>query len=179
MEDNFNLKVNGRQPQFQGEWKTTIILWQKEDDLNVFVNERRPQCIFKWKTTSVSYIGVRMWIQSLIIIARPHGKVNISFTIHIKSLNKPESQTQLMLSELSKPKPLLFMINSDLTYKDLFYGPTRVNFNYFQLVYIQQNQFELKWLFQNDNLLFAINLAVFSKRQLLFDINQTCKKVRL
>ena len=39
MEDNLNLKINGRRPQFLGEWKTTSILILMEDDLNYFAKE--------------------------------------------------------------------------------------------------------------------------------------------
>jgi hypothetical protein len=35
MEDDLHFKVNGRQPQFQGKWKTTSISRQMEDNLNL------------------------------------------------------------------------------------------------------------------------------------------------
>ena len=31
MEDNLNILANGRQPQYFGKWKTTLIFWQMED----------------------------------------------------------------------------------------------------------------------------------------------------
>jgi hypothetical protein len=44
MEENFNLFVNGRQPQFVCNWKTTsvfVIRNGMEYDLYIFVNERQ------------------------------------------------------------------------------------------------------------------------------------------
>jgi hypothetical protein len=39
MEDDLNLKVNGRRTQFLGNWKTTSICWQLEDDLHFWQME--------------------------------------------------------------------------------------------------------------------------------------------
>ena len=33
MQDDLNLKENGRKPQFAGSWKMTTICWQMEEDL--------------------------------------------------------------------------------------------------------------------------------------------------
>ena len=44
MDDNLNFKVNIRQPQFQGNWKTTSILRKLENDLN-WLNESQPQLL--------------------------------------------------------------------------------------------------------------------------------------
>ena len=41
MEDNLNVKANGRRPQFKGKWKTTSILRKMEDDLNLKENGRQ------------------------------------------------------------------------------------------------------------------------------------------
>ena len=64
MEHNLNLKVNRRQPQFEGKWKTTSFFWKRKDDLSLlanrslspilaygrrpqlFVHGRQPQCLF-------------------------------------------------------------------------------------------------------------------------------------
>ena len=45
MEDDLNFKVNGRQPQFKGKWKTTSILGRMEDNHNFKVDRRQPQFI--------------------------------------------------------------------------------------------------------------------------------------
>ena len=54
MEDDLNIDLNGRQPQFQGKWKKTSICWQMEDNLHflqmednlnffIVLNGRQPQ----------------------------------------------------------------------------------------------------------------------------------------
>ena len=43
MEDDLNLKANGRRTQWLDKWKTTSILRQMEDELNFKANGRRPQ----------------------------------------------------------------------------------------------------------------------------------------
>ena len=45
MEGDLNYKVNIRQPQFKGIWKTTSILGRMEDDHNCIVDRRRPKFI--------------------------------------------------------------------------------------------------------------------------------------
>ena len=53
MEEDLNLWVNGRRPQFVGKWKSTLICWRLEDNPNFWqmedkhifyvLNGRRPQ----------------------------------------------------------------------------------------------------------------------------------------
>ena len=47
--------VNGRQPPFFGQWRTTSIVLLMEDDLNIFFNGRQPQFCCQWKTTSIVF----------------------------------------------------------------------------------------------------------------------------
>ena len=37
MEDNVNFNINGRQPQFFGQWKTTSMSYQLEDPLSLLL----------------------------------------------------------------------------------------------------------------------------------------------
>jgi hypothetical protein len=60
MEDNLNILVKRRRPQYFGKWKTTSVLWQMDDDLNILElennlnileNGRQPKYIRKLNST--------------------------------------------------------------------------------------------------------------------------------